>query len=561
VIAQDNPVFVFGHRNPDTDAICSAIAYADLLQRTTRPNAVAACCGTPNQRTEFALRKANVSHPRIVMDVRPEVGNICKRDVVTARAGDVFFDVYNKMKERELRAIPVVDIDRRVVGQLSLLDMMSLVFAHDRDNVRARTVTTSLQRVCQVLEGEFQHEVEIDQCEELITMVGAMSAEGFTKRLNQYPAERLIVVSGDRPTIHMPALKRGVRALVVTGGFELAPQLEELARAKNVTVITTPFDTATTTIRIRSAQVIDQAIDANFETLSDQMPMEDAKLIIERSNEPILSVVDDHGKLVGVISKSDLVKLPKPKLVLVDHNELAQAVQGAEQSEILEVLDHHRLGGGLKSSQPIRFINEPVGSTCTLVARQFRAAGLTPTSGIALCMASGIISDTLNLRSPTATDVDREILAWLEPITGHDLDTYAREFFEVGSALRSCTPEQVINEDCKEFTERHVRFSISQIEEIGFELFWQRKNELLEVLEKHANDRGLDFSALLVTDIVSNGSLLLLSHESDAWEEINYPRLDRNLYELQDVVSRKKQLLPLFAQLIASTPFEAVSAK
>ncbi len=495
------------------------------------------------------------------MDIRPEVGDICQKDVVTATPGDVFFEVYIKMKRRELRAIPVVDSFKRVVGQLSLLDMMSLVFEHDRDNLRARTVTTSLDRVCQVLEGEYQHEVDIDQREELITMVGAMSAEGFTKRLNQYPARRLIVVSGDRPTIHMPALKQGVRALVVTGGFELSPQLVELARVKNVTVINSPYDTATTTIRIRSAQIIDPAIDEKYETLSHHLPLEDAKLLVERSSEPIFSVVDDNDRLLGVISKSDLVNVPKPKVILVDHNELAQAVHGADQAEILEVLDHHRLGGGLKSSQPIRFINEPVGSTCTLVARQFRAAGITPSAGVALCMASGIISDTLHLRSPTTTDVDREILAWLEPLTGHDLEAYAREFFEVGSALRTCTPEQVINEDCKEFSERNVRFSISQIEEIGFDRFWQRKEELRRVLEKQAHDRGLDFAALLVTDIVTNGSLLLLSHESDAWQEINYPRLDKNLYQLENVVSRKKQLLPLFAQLIANAPFEAATAK
>lgn len=559
--ANSEPIFVFGHRNPDTDAICSAIAYADLLQRTRQPAAVAACCGTPNQRTEFALRRARLSPPRIIMDIRPEVGDVCNRDVVTATAGDVFFEVYVRMKARELRAIPVIDRDRRVVGQLSLLDLMSLVFEHERDNLKARTVSTSLRRVCQVLEGQFQHEVDIDRKDELITMVGGMSAEGFTRRLMQYPAERLIVVSGDRPTIHMPALQHGVRGIVVTGGYELAPHLEELARAKDVTVIRSPFDTATTTIRIRSSQFIDSAIDVNFDTLPMHQPVDDARSIIERSKEPILSVIDDDGRLFGVLSKSDLISPPRRKIILVDHNELSQAVPGADQADILEVLDHHRLGGGLKSSQPIRFVNEPVGSTCTLVARQFRAAGLKPTSGVALAMASGIISDTLYLRSPTATDVDREMLEWLEPLTGLDLESYAREFFEIGSALRTCTPEEVVTEDCKEFSERNVRFSISQIEEIGFELFYNRKEELRSALERYADNQALDFSALMVTDIVTNSSLLLLSHDSDVFEEISYPKLDRNLYELAQVVSRKKQLLPLFAQLIASTPVEVASAK
>jgi manganese-dependent inorganic pyrophosphatase len=165
-------------------------------------------------------------------------------------------------------------------------------------------------------------------------------------------------------------------------------------------------------------------------------------------------------------------------------------------------------------------------------------------------MASGIISDTLFLRSPTTTDVDRELLGWLKGQCGVDLDQYAREFFEIGSALRSRTPADVIREDCKEFSEHGVRFSISQIEETGFDLFWERKDELRAALEAFAEKQKLDFSALLVTDVVSNGSLLLLSKESEAFEDINYPRLDRSLYQLENVVSRKKQLLPLISQLL-----------
>jgi manganese-dependent inorganic pyrophosphatase len=282
------------------------------------------------------------------------------------------------------------------------------------------------------------------------------------------------------------------------------------------------------------------------------MGVADARPIVERSQQPVFPVVEDDGRLIGLAFKSDVINPPRQQLVLVDHNEFAQAVAGAEDAEIIEVLDHHRLGGGLKSSQPIRFINEPVGSTCTLVARQFRAAGLDPEPGIALCMASGIISDTLSLRSPTTTDVDREILAWLAGKVTVDLDRYTRGFFAIGSALRSSSPADVIREDCKEFTEHGVRFSISQIEETGFDLFWDRKEDLRAALEAHAARQGLAFSALLVTDVVSNGSLLLLSREDEAWEEVNYPRLDRGLYELKNVVSRKKQLLPFISRLLGA---------
>ena len=543
-------VLVFGHRNPDTDAICSAIAYADLLQRTTRPDAVACCCGAPNQRTQFVLARAGVPAPRIVMDVRPTVEDVCRRGIVTAAFGDSFHEAYQRMQAADLRAIPVIDAERRVVGVLSVLNLMDLFFHDEGDPIRSRTVTTCLRKIHDVLGGDFQHAIEPEKRDELLVMVGAMSAEGFTDRMRRFPAEKLVVVCGDRPTIQLPAIEHGVRALVLTGNFRLSSGLVELARIRGVSVVISPFDTLNTTLRLKSSQFIDAVVDTDVVTVPAKTTVAEARAVAERSTQPVFPVVGDDGRLVGLSFKSDLVNPPRPKLVLVDHNELAQAVSGADEADIVEVLDHHRLGGGLRSTQPIRFINEPVGSTCTLVARQFRASGVEPSAGVALCMASGIISDTLFLRSPTTTDVDRDVLEWLRGLCGEDLDRYAREFFEIGSALRSSTPAGVIGEDCKEFSEHGVRFSISQIEETGFDLFWERKDDLRTALEDFAARQRLDFSALLVTDVVSNGSLLLLSREPEAWEEIHYPRLDRGLYSLKNVVSRKKQLLPLLARLI-----------
>ncbi len=544
-------VHVFGHRNPDTDAICSAIAYADFLRRTTRPDAVAACCGAPNQRTEFALRQAQVSMPRIIMDVRPELIDMCNREMVYARPSDVFYEVYTRMNKHGLRSIPVLDENDCLIGLATLLDLLDLVFRGGMEASQSRGVRSTLRNVVSVLGGEFQHEVDPDRMEDMIVTVGAMSAGGFTERLSEFPPERLIVVSGDRPTIQLPALEMGVRALVVTGGFELSSGLVELARNRGVAVIRSDFDTASTTTRIKAAQVIEDAIDRNCEALSSKMPVTTAKNHIFRSSQPVFPVVDGK-KLVGVLSKSDLIHPPRPQLVLVDHNEIGQAVEGIEEAEIIEVLDHHRLGGSLKSTGPIRLTMDPVGSTCTLVARMFRQANIDPGPGIALCMASGIISDTLHLRSPTTTDVDRDILDWLQTFCELPIEQFATDFFQIGSALRSCPPDKVVREDCKQFEEGGKRFSISQIEEIGFDLFWQRQNELVKALAGLADENSLDFSALMVTDISSNGSLLLMSSEPDGWDEINYPKLEDKLYKLDHVVSRKKQLLPLISSLLES---------
>jgi manganese-dependent inorganic pyrophosphatase len=548
-------LFVFGHRNPDTDAICSAIAYADLLRQTGKPDALAACCGAPNKRTEYVLRTADVAAPRIIMDVRPEVEDICRKETITASFGDAFFEAYRRMQEWDLRAIPVVNPDNRVVGVLSVLDLMELLFRDEGDPIKSRTVTTNLKKITNALGGSFQHEVDSERRDELLVMVGAMSSDGFTARMQQFDKDRTLVVCGDRPTIQLTAIEQGVRGLVITGGFDLSPGLAELAKARGVSVLLSPFDTVNTTTRIRSSQFIDPAVDRQVVTLPAKMRVSEARSIVERSKQPVFPVVGDDGLLAGISFKSDVINPPRPKLVLVDHNELTQAVAGIEEADVIEVLDHHRLGGGLRSSQPIRFVNEPVGSTCTLVARQYRDAGIKPTHAIALCMASGIISDTLFLKSPTTTEIDRSILKWLRQQCSIDLDDFARTFFEIGSALRTSTPDGVVQEDCKEFIERGIRFSISQIEETGFDLFWERKDELRSALVDYATQSNLDFSALLVTDVVSNGSLLLLSRETQAWEEINYPRIDPGLYALKNVVSRKKQLLPLVTQLIQTSIF------
>jgi manganese-dependent inorganic pyrophosphatase len=554
-------VYVFGHRNPDTDAICSAIAYADLLQQTSRPNAVAASCGPANARTEYALKVAGLPAPRIIMDVRPEVEDVCRRNVVAAYDDEVFFEVFERLRVAKLRAMPILNRNGRLVGILSLLDLLELVFhADDDDPIRSRQVHSSLAKICAAVGGRYQNEIDAHRRETMLVMVGAMSAEGFTRRLHRFPAEQLLVVSGDRPTIHLPAIEHGVRGLVVTGGYELSPGLLKLAEFHGVAVISSPLDTATTVLRIKSARSIDSAINRQFTTVSSKQLAEEARLNLQRIDQFSFPVLDDDGQLVGVVSKSDLASPPRRQLVLVDHNELGQAVPGAEEAEILEVLDHHRLGGSLRSTQPIRFVNEPLGSTCTLVARHFQAAGLKPGSGIALCMAAGIISDTLYLRSPTATDVDRSMLEWLREFCAYDLDQFAQEFFEIGSALRTCTPGQVVSEDCKEFQDHGHRFSISQIEEIGFDLFWKRREELQSALEDLSRRRGLDFSALLVTDIATNGSLLLMSREPRGWDEINYPRVDRHLYELAGIVSRKKQLLPLISRILEPSPAALSSA-
>ena len=247
--------------------------------------------------------------------------------------------------------------------------------------------------------------------------------------------------------------------------------------------------------------------------------------------------------MVGILSKSDFLKKVERQLILVDHNELSQAVLGAEEVEIIEIIDHHRIGA-LTTHQPILFRNEPVGSTSSIVADGFLRHGVPLPREIAGLLLAGLVSDTLNLTSPTTTARDAEILKKLEEISGVNAAAFTEALFRSGSVLTSSAPDLAISADCKEYQEKGRRFSVAQIEEVGFEQFWKRKAEVIGALADYQVRRGYFFAALLVTDVATQTSLLLLAGDPELFQLIDYPEKEPGIYELAGVVSRKKQLLP-----------------
>ena len=545
--------YVIGHRNPDTDAICSAIAYADLLKRTSMPEAIPAACGTANNRTEFVLQKAGVPHPKLIMDVRPTVADICHRQVLAAHADEAFLEVYRRMQQHRLKAIPILGDDQKLKGLLSLMRLMQLLIPDEQDLGEQRLVQTSLARIRTVLGGKFQHEVNVTEASQLVMFIGAMSTENFGERIGDYPRDKLMVLVGDRPSIQTRSIDSKVRVLVVTGGFSVSDEMLERAKANDVAVINSPYDTAMTALLIRTAKTVSDAMLTDFITFEPTQLIHTIVDIVADTAQDLFPVVDEEGSLVGVFAKSDMIDPHPAELILVDHNEYGQAVKGASEAQILEVIDHHRIGGGLISREPIRFINDTVGSTCTMVARMFRQQALMPEPSIALCMASGIISDTLYLRSPTTTDVDRDILAWLSTYINVDLDQYAQEFFQEGSTLSISSSEDVLASDRKEYKENGWVVAISQAEELGLDMFWERQKDLKQTLDDYVAANPVDFACLMITDIGLQSSHLLVSGDPKIIENIDYPRIEKYLYDLPGVVSRKKQLLPALIRILNRT--------
>ncbi len=542
-------VLVMGHRNPDTDAICSAIGYAEFKRRTGMPEAVAARCGDTNERIDFVLKSFGVPAPKFVSDVSPKVCDVMKRQVLSVSPAATAAEALGLMDEHNLRILPVLEAGGRCRGLLSLFKLGKFLFPGTNRLFDSRRLLAPLKTLADTLGGKLLSGSEEGPEEDLVLMIGAMSLESFSERLELYTKEKLAVVVGDRWDIQNLAIREGVRVMIVTGGLPVEPKTLDAARNRGVSLISSPHDTATTAALCRAAVSVRHVLDEDFLSFEEGTPLADAIGRATASRFLAFPVLDPEGRTLGIISKSDFLKKVDRKLILVDHNELSQAVEGAGQVEIIEIIDHHRIGS-LMTPQPILFRNEPVGSTCSIVADCFFQHGIELPPPIAGLLLAGLVSDTLNLTSPTTTPRDAQILGRLQTISGVNARDFTEKLFASGSLLTLKPAPQAVTTDCKEYEEDGVVFSVAQIEEIGFNQFWKRKSELLEALEGYRISKNYFFSALMVTDVNTQSSLLLLSSGKPFMETISYPKVEPGIFELRDVVSRKKQLLPFLTHCL-----------
>jgi manganese-dependent inorganic pyrophosphatase len=355
---------------------------------------------------------------------------------------------------------------------------------------------------------------------------------------------RTILVTGDRENIQQQVVEAGVRVLIVTGNLAVAPALLERARQRQVTVLVTPFDTATTAWLTRLATPVHRLANRDFQSVGLAERLDDLRLKLLHGQDPGVIVVDDEGRVAAVATKSNLLKPSPVQLILVDHNELSQAVAGADRVEILEVVDHHRLGN-FHTDLPIRFINQPLGSTCTVVATLYQQAGIEPEAQTAGLMLAGLLSDTVLLKSPTTTAIDREMAAWLGRLAHLEPLEFGQRLFAAGSALSAyASVRKLILGDFKEYEAGGKSFGVGQVEVISFHEFNTRKEAIAAELNTLKQERRLAMAGLLVTDIVQETSLLLAVGGKELPYLIGYPQLEENVFELKGVLSRKKQLVP-----------------
>jgi manganese-dependent inorganic pyrophosphatase len=544
--------YVIGHRNPDADAICSAIAYAAFKEARGEAGHVAARCGNSNARIDTILGRFRQPLPVYLTDVAPRVRDLMAAESVAVPENATCAEALELIDRHDRALLPVTDAAGRVVGTLSLPHLGGIFIPRVGEPRLMRQVHGSIADIARALRAKVVLEVDGARHEELYVRLGTMDIGSFwtISERDRIPAAQSLIIVGDRRDIQLRAIELGLRGIIVTSGLPIEADVVERARARGVCLLSSPYDSGTTAWVVRTATTIVRVIERSFGSVGPDTRISEIRRKMATLAAPALVVVNEDGTLAGILSKSDILKPAKIRLVLVDHNEITQAVSGADQVQITEIIDHHRLGP-ISTTAPILFINEPVGSTCTIVADLFRSAGLRPAAPIAGIMMSGLIADTLHLNSPTTTPKDAEILGWLSGIAGEEAGALAEAIFASGSVIQASTSEAIVRADHKVYAEEGARFSVSQVEELGFASFWDRARGIAAALEAMRREDRLSFAALLVTDVNTQNSLLIVKGDPQLIERITYAPVEKDeIFDLPGIVSRKKQLIPYLTGLL-----------
>lgn len=544
--------YIIGHKNPDVDSICSALTYAKYKELIGEKGFCAARCGNSNARIDRVLKKFDAHLPKFVGDVRLRTGDVMKTDIIKMPADVSCFSVMGAIDKYDLRSIPLIDDDDKLLGEVSVFDLGEFFIPHPKSAKEVRRVTATLNDIVKTLNATTHCIFDAEKPEDMYVRIGAMEVSTFGSFIHkeQLRPEQNLIVVGDRFDIQIKAVQMGVRAIIITGGYDIDDAVLEMARAKNVSVLSCPYDSATTALLVRMATRALPLMRKDVSILRSDYPISKISAKAKNYFGKTIYVCSENGILQGLFSNTDLINLPKQKLVLVDHNELSQAVRGAEEAEIVEIIDHHRLGSASTQS-PILFLNKPVGSTCTIISSMYRRMGLKIDRQIAGLLCSGIVCDTLNLKSPTATSEDAEEISVLSDIIGMSGAELADYIFSGDSVILSNSSDDVVLADCKIYKEDDVEFSVSQIEELDFSHFNSKLEDLRKALEQYRKAHNLYFSALFITNVMTQDSLLMLCGAEDFASRITYAKdSERGVFELPKIVSRKKQLIPYLSALL-----------
>ncbi len=547
-LTKDRVVYVLGHRNPDTDSVVSAHAYASLKRALGTKNIRPARAGKTTLQTDYIFNRFNTPIPEFLPDLIPRVDYYDNHGAQTISTGVSLWEAMSVMRKHDMQALAVVDADGCYHSLLHYGFIAERLLQINNPN-RKTAIQTSVDLVASVLNAQklaVSNPVEVRKSP---IVVAAAEFETFKEILATHVPANAIVITGNRLDVQRHAIETGVRMVIVTNGNIVDKELRTLALERGVSVLSSPYDTSSTTLQIVYAMPVTGMSSREIGPVNQRDPIRKIAPLLSDAPGKSLPVVDDDGRVVGVISESDLFREPNIDVIMVDHNEFSQAIEGIENYRILEIIDHHRLGS-LATRAPITFINRPVGATCTIVAGMYREQRVPLSQDIASLLLCGILADTLILQSATTTQEDRDMAEYLANVSNHDIPTLGREILQASSRVSGRTAKELVGQDMKEYTEQGEAFTVSQIEveEPGEVL--ERKEEFLGVLEKERNRGNKLFSALLVTDITVLSSIMILAADPKFVPHLSLTKIAESVYELHGVVSRKKQLLPILSEMI-----------
>ncbi len=543
--------YVFGHKNPDTDSIVSATAFAKLKNLLGETDYKAARAGKLSPQTEYIFKKFKIEPPEYIPDLYPKTAYYMNEGCKTVNEFCSLWHAFNIMQKEKLMVMPVVDSNGKYKSLLHY-NAFSKNILETLNPEHHITVKTSVKLVNETINSQPIEMTDQDSIKKFSVMVGAAKFESFKTTLDAHLSENVIIVTGDREDVQEYAIDKKISVLVVSGGKIPKKELIEKARKNGTSLLVSSFDTISTAMLVVYSTPVFVMADSTIKPVGVFSPVKKIKPLLHESPSHSLPVVDESGKLLGTIGENDLLHEPKIQVSLVDHNEMSQAVDGIENYRIREIIDHHRIGV-MATKYPITFVNRPVGSTATQIANLFREKHVSIPVEMAQILLCGILSDTLILQSATTTDVDREVAEYLSVISGQDIQTLGQEIIAAGSRITGRKATDVIGQDMKEYSENNGKliYTVSQIEVDDPDEIMERKEEFLAELEITRRSHGGLFSVLLVTDITKLSSIMLIASDERFLPYVNFPKTeDNNIYFLKDVVSRKKQLIPLLTEEI-----------
>ena len=542
-------IFVIGHKNPDTDSICSAIAYADIKNRTTQSGKyIPKRAGQINEETQFVLNRFGVHPPGYITNIGTQVKDMDIRMSPEADKSMSLKNAWEMMQQNSIVSLPIRDKDGKLEGLITIGDIAK-TYMDKTDSYLLSTARTQYRRIAETIEGTV-----IEGNEHAYFVKGkVLVATANPEMMKTYIEEDDMVIMGDREEDHLEAINQNVSCIIVGLGIQVTEKVIKLAHEKNIVIIMSHYDTFTI------ARLINQSIPIryvmktdNLVTFSTEDYTDDIQDVMIKNRHRAFPVIDKRGRCIGTISRRNFLDMHRKKVILVDHNEKDQAVENIEKAEILEIIDHHKLGS-LETMKPISFRNQPVGCTGTIMYQIYGEQSLEIPQTIAGLLCAAIISDTLMFRAPTCTLQDKMAAGALALIADIDIEDFAREMFKAGSNLKDKAPEEIFYQDYKKFiAEGEITFGVGQISSMDSEELLEIKEKLLPFLVSECGRHNISRVYFMLTNIMDESTELLYYGDGsrEMAELAFHEEPEDGTFHLKGVVSRKKQLIPAMMEAV-----------